>query len=203
MLAKHIMLRRAGVMAPMKTGAVGEGHLGSAAPVHPEGYLLTAAHVLHGVDLDKLQAVVMLGLGRPSKPLPARLVMMDNANDIALVKVDHPTPHYFQWSPSDQTLPVGLKVVHSGLTTAHRTGVGEITAAFNGSKAGQIRHTLRIQQGDSGGGLISTTGDLLGVNSAFGRLQGFGASFFAGAFSSRPKVERIQRAIAKDGARRH
>ena len=128
--------------------------------------------------------------------------MLDKVNDVALIKVDHPTPNYFQWTPRDALLPAGLKVVHSGLMTAHRTGFGQITATFRGSRAGRISHTLRIQQGDSGGGLISIGGELLAVNSAYASFEGFGASFFSGALSSRPKLDKIERAIAKDLAGR-
>jgi S1-C subfamily serine protease len=196
------MVRRAGVMAPLLSTGGKEGNQGTATPVHPEGYLLTAAHVLNGTDPDKIEAVIMLGPRRPSKPMKARLVMVDKDADVALLKVDAKLPAYFEWTPTGATLPKGLQVVHTGLTTAHVSGVGEMTQPLPGGRAGKFGHSLQLKAGDSGGGLVTTSGELVGINSAVGSIVGFGASFFSGSVSSRPNVRRIQNAIARDLARR-
>ncbi len=199
-LATYLMSRRAGVIAPLAGGNGESGNLGSAVPIHPKGYLLTASHVVAGANCDNIQVIVTQRTGDPSKPLKARVVVDDKRSDVALLKVEADTPSYFRWTPAGATLPVGLRVVHTGLKTGHKTGIGELTSPLPQGRAGKFGHTLRLQPGDSGGGLVSISGELIGVNSAIGTIEGFGASFFSGAVSSRPSVRRIENAIAKDQA---
>ena len=197
-LASFLSVRRAAVVAPLVGEKDKAGHAGSAAPIHPQGYLITAAHVVDGTDLSQVKVMVILPSGKPSKPLPARVVNVDRRADVALLKIDQPTPRFFQWTPAEALIPAGTPVVHTGLVTAHKTGIGELTTAVSGNRMSHFSHTLRLQPGDSGGGLVTLAGELVGVNSAIGTIEGFGASFFSGAVSTRPSIARIQAVIAKD-----
>lgn len=196
-LASYLMQRRAVVMAPQVDGNVKESSLGSATPVHPAGYLLTAAHVLDGADRTRIRVMLDPKSGIPKRLLDARVVMYDREADVALLKTSVPLPHVFQWSPQNALLPAGLPVVHTGLATGHKSGLGTLTEPSD-SKPGKFCHTLHLAPGDSGGALVSLGGEALGINHAVGRIQTFGASFFSGSYSVRPDLRRIERAIASD-----
>jgi S1-C subfamily serine protease len=88
-------------------------------------------------------------------------------------------------------------VVHTGLATAHKSGVGALTEGGT-HRTGRLGHTLHLQPGDSGGALVSLSGEAIAINHAVGRIQSFGASFFSGSYSMRPDVAAINKAIAKD-----
>lgn len=139
--------------------------LGSAVVIDPEGYLVTNYHVIK----QGRQMRVQLADGRIARP---QLVGFDAETDIALLKVDMGTIPAIKLGRSDQVRigdvvlaignPYGLtKTVTQGIISATGRGLLGLATFEN-----WIQTDAAINQGNSGGALINTQGELIGINTA-------------------------------------
>ncbi|ATQ73638.1 2-alkenal reductase [Massilia violaceinigra] len=142
-----------------------QSSLGSGVIVSPDGYILTNNHVIEGAD----QIQVVLADGRKS---PARLVGSDPETDLAVIRIDvRDLPAIVLGN--DDAVRVGDVVLAIG----NPFGVGQTVTLGIVSAVG--RNNLHINQfenfiqtdaainfGNSGGALVDTSGNLLGINSA-------------------------------------
>jgi len=170
--------------------------LSSATPLTPDGYLLTAAHAVDMQVGDSL--VVLYPTGGDMRRSLAELVWKDARADLALIHVPFPTPAYYQWTPRGRTLPAGTPVVHGGISTGPKGSVGELAQSVRGSGSllpAPFRHSLHLQPGDSGGPLITTSGELVGINRAVGYRGVMDTRFFIGSESIRPDPAKIESRI--------
>ena len=151
--------------------------LGSAVIVSPDGYMLTSYHVIQDAD----EVIVALQDGRET---PARVVGTDPETDLALLKVamdNLPVIPLKEDAPSqvgDVVLAIGNplgvgQTVSLGIVSATgRTNLG--IATFENF----IQTDAAINEGNSGGALVDTQGNLLGINTAIlsrdGSWQGIG-----------------------------
>ena len=130
-----------------------------------KGYLLTNHHVIDKAD----KIVVTLKDGRTGD---ATLVGSDPATDIALLKIDIGNLEAIPLADSDQT-KIGDYVIAIG----NSYGIGQtvtsgIVSALNRSTFAQdkyqnfIQTDAAINQGNSGGALINSKGELIGINTA-------------------------------------
>ncbi len=130
--------------------------------ISPEGYFITARHVTR----DAKNLTVMLESG----PLPARLIREDPANDLALMKVEYPQP--FTALPIRPSGDARLleKVSTFGFPRIDRQGKGlkategtisGLTGAKDDAHVFQI--SVPLQPGNSGGPLLDTRGNVVGV----------------------------------------
>jgi Do/DeqQ family serine protease len=142
-----------------------EGGLGSGVIVRPDGYILTNNHVVDHAD----QLSVELTDGRSFK---AKVVGTDPATDLAVVKID---------GTKLPTLPLGdsdaVRVGDVVLAVGNPLGVGQtvtmgiVSAKGRATEGGDksyedfIQTDAPINQGNSGGALVSTRGELVGINS--------------------------------------
>lgn len=154
--------------------------LGSGVIVTPEGYILTANHVVDGADSVK----VALPDGQE---YDARIVGNDAPTDIAVLKIeakkDLPAitiADSDKLEVGDLVLaignPFGLgQTVTMGIVSALGRGGFGITAYEN-----FIQTDAAINQGNSGGPLVDAEGRLVGINTAiFSRSGGFQGVGFA------------------------
>jgi serine protease Do len=138
--------------------------LGSGVLMRPDGYILTNNHVVDGAE----QVDVELTDGRTFK---AKVVGTDPATDLAVVKVD---------GTNLPTLPLGdsdaVRVGDVVLAVGNPLGVGQtvtmgiVSAKGRATQGGDsyedfIQTDAPINQGNSGGALVSTRGHLVGINS--------------------------------------
>jgi Do/DeqQ family serine protease len=139
--------------------------LGSGVIVRPDGYILTNHHVVDGAA----KVTVELTDGRS---LEAKVVGSDKPSDLAVLKVE---------STNLQTLPLGdseaVRVGDVALAVGNPLGVGQTvtmgivsakgraTGAGDGSFEDFIQTDAPINQGNSGGALVNTQGQLIGINS--------------------------------------
>lgn len=139
--------------------------LGSAVVIDPEGYLVTNYHVVYGAS----QVRVQLADGRIAAP---RLVGFDKETDLAVLKVDLGTVPAITLGRSDQVRigdvvlaignPYGLtKTVTQGIVSATGRGLLGLATFEN-----FIQTDAAINKGNSGGALINTQGELVGINTA-------------------------------------
>jgi serine protease Do len=133
--------------------------------IDPEGHILTSHHVVALAD----RLTVRLASGRS---LSARRVGSDPDSDVALLKVDSPTPLPFVSLGDSDALRVGEWVVAVGnpLAYEHTVTVGIVSfigrKLFNSSLDRYIQTDAAIHFGNSGGPLVDVRGEVIGINSA-------------------------------------
>jgi serine protease Do len=133
--------------------------------IDASGFILTNQHVIDGAD----RLTVRLTDGRV---LQARAVGADPETDIALLKVDAPGPLPFAPLGNSDRLRVGEWVVAIGnpLAYEHTVTVGIVSfmgrKLFNTSLDRYIQTDAAINFGNSGGPLINTAGEVVGINAA-------------------------------------
>jgi serine protease Do len=143
-----------------------EGGLGSGVIVRPDGYILTNHHVVEGAD----DVTVELTDGRIFK---AKVVGSDQPSDLAVVKIDGNNLQTLALGNSDSVRtgdvvlalgnPLGVgQTVTMGIVSAKGRATG---GAGDGSFEDFIQTDAPINRGNSGGALVNTRGELIGINS--------------------------------------
>ena len=143
-----------------------EGGLGSGVIVRPDGYILTNHHVVEGAE----QVNVELTDGRSFK---AKVVGSDQPSDLAVLKIEGTNLQTLTLGDSD-AVRVGDVVLAVGnpLGVGQTVTMGIVSAkgratpfAGNATFEDFIQTDAPINQGNSGGALVSTGGQLIGINS--------------------------------------
>ena len=146
-----------------RTASVGSGVIVDAR----RGLVITNAHVIDGAD------VVQVTL-KDRRVLDAEIVGADEQTDVAVLKVDAPNLTALDFADSETTR-VGDYVVAIG----NPFGIGQsvtsgiVSALGRESRSGRadayqdyIQTDAAINQGNSGGALINSKGQLVGINTA-------------------------------------
>ncbi len=142
-----------------------EGALGSGVIVRGDGYVLTNHHVVDGAE----QVTVDLTDGRSFK---AKVVGSDRPSDLAVLKIDGHNLQTLTLGDSD-AVRVGDVVLAVGnpLGVGQTVTMGIVSAKGRSTDVGQgafedfIQTDAPINEGNSGGALVSTRGELVGINS--------------------------------------
>jgi serine protease Do len=133
--------------------------------IDPDGYILTNHHVIEGAD----RIAVRLADGRS---LRAEKVGSDPDTDIALIKVSSPKALPHAVLGDSDTLRVGEWVLAIGnpLAYEHTVTVGVVSfigrKLFDSSLDRYIQTDAAINFGNSGGPLINSRGEVIGINAA-------------------------------------
>lgn len=158
-----------GDQAPGGNGGVRtrrEQSLGSGVIVSPDGYILTANHVV--ADADEIK----VSIGSNKKEFTAKVVGTDKPTDVAVLKIDAKDLPAVTLADSDQ-LEVGDVVLAIGnpfgvgqtVTMGIVSATGRSGLGFNGYE-NFIQTDAAINPGNSGGALIDANGRLVGINTA-------------------------------------
>jgi Do/DeqQ family serine protease len=139
--------------------------LGSGVMVTTDGYILTNNHVVDGSDDIKVDLT-------DDRTLTAKLVGSDKASDLALLKV---TGSDFKVLPlgnsdnvqvGDVVLAVGNPMgIGQTVTMGIISAKGRSTGPGDGSYEDFLQTDAPINHGNSGGALVNTKGELVGINS--------------------------------------
>jgi S1-C subfamily serine protease len=151
-------------MEPVPVEGAGSGFV-----IDPRGYILTNFHVVQGAQ------AISVTLGDRSH-YDAKFIGADERNDIALVKIDPKgrTLPALTMGDSD-TLQVGQRVLAIGnpfgfqstLTTGVVGALGRTVQTSQSTVIdGAIQTDAAINQGNSGGPLLNSHGEVIGINSA-------------------------------------
>jgi S1-C subfamily serine protease len=177
---------------------------GSAAPISPDGYFLTADHVLARVGTG-LNAFVIYRWSGTLVTAKARVVWRSSKADLALLHVPLKTPYFYRWTPPQRWLPAGTWVIHGGIATGFKFAAGKLGTAL--APENQFTRTRRfeidipLQPGDSGGPVVDGFGQLVGINSAVEFLVPMDTAFFVDSEGTRPNTRMIEKLIKQDRAR--
>ncbi len=173
---------------------------GSAVPISPDGYFLTANHVL--ANAKDRNVFVIYGRTHRLTGARARIVWRSDASDLALLKAPLATPLYYKWTSGREWLPEGTPVIHSGIATGFDSPPGTLTTAIppdtRWTSHHRFKHDIPLQPGDSGGAVLDARGRLIGINSAVEFLVPLETAFFIGSEGNRPSIDRIAQVILKD-----
>lgn len=182
--------------------APGDADGGSATAISPDGYFLTADHVL--ARMEGRHIYVIHGSNGRLVPRPARVVWRSERADLALLHIDASTPHHYQFTSPDKWLPIGTPVVHGGIATGFDSGWGRLGTSlapetrFTGTR--KFKLDIPLQPGDSGGPVVDAYGGLVGINSAVEFLVPMETAFFVDSEASRPNTRELWRIIDEDRA---
>src|SRR5712691_13191261 len=142
--------------------------LGSGFVINPDGQILTNFHVISGSS----QVVVTLPDHSQYK---AQILVRDQPDDLALIKIEPKRKlPYLNLGDSDR-LQVGQKVLAIGnpfgfdgtLTTGVVSSLGrDIPTENNQTLEGMIQTDASINSGNSGGPLLDSQGNVIGINTA-------------------------------------
>jgi len=155
-----------------------EHGLGSGVIVSPDGYILTANHVVRGADKVKV------ALASGEKEFDAKVVGADPATDTAVLKVEGKELPAITIADSDK-LEVGDVVLAIGnpFAVGQTVTMGIVSALARGGLGinnyeNFIQTDAAINPGNSGGALVDADGRLVGINTAIfsesGGSQGVG-----------------------------
>jgi len=142
---------------------------GTGVVITSDGDILTNDHVIDGAD-----TVFVLFAG-DTEPTPATVIAVDPGNDLALLHVDQTglTPAVFADPDSidigDEVVAVGFALDLDGGPTVTRGIVSALNRTIvsgDGALDGLIQTDTAISSGNSGGPLVNTRGQVIGINTA-------------------------------------
>ena len=139
--------------------------LGSGVIIDANGYILTNHHVIDGAEQIRVDLY-------DNRSLDARLVGADPPSDLAVLKVEASNLPVMTLGDSDR-MRVGDVVLAIGnplgvgqtVTMGIISAKGRQTGLSNGSFEDFLQTDAPINRGNSGGALVSTNSELIGINS--------------------------------------
>jgi len=136
---------------------------GSGAIISPDGYILTAAHVIEGAS--RIKVVV-----EESREFLASVVNADSKVDVAILKISASGLTWFGLGDSDkvaieeQIRVLGYPLPRAGVGLIAVAGVIQGTRVLDGVKL--LQHNASTTSGHSGGPVINARGEIIGIHSA-------------------------------------
>ena len=167
--------------------------LGSGVIIDANGYILTNHHVIDGAEQIKVDLY-------DNRSLDAKLVGADPPSDLAVLKVDTSNLPVLTLGDSDR-MRVGDVVLAIGnplgvgqtVTMGIISAKGRQTGLSNGSFEDFLQTDAPINRGNSGGALVNTAGELIGINSQILSPSGgsIGLGFAVPSNMARTVVEQL------------
>lgn len=157
----------------------GGNSLGTGFLISQDGYLLTNHHVVDGADTVKVTL-------SDRREFTAKVVGSDEQSDVALLKIDAKSLPFLRLANASLTKP-GQWVIAIGspfgldhsVTAGIVSAVGRSNPYADQQYVPFIQTDVAINQGNSGGPLLNTSGEVVGINSQiFSNSGGYmGVSF--------------------------
>lgn len=167
---------------------------GSGVIITPDGYIITNNHVID--NATELEVTL-----NNNATYPAELIGTDPKTDIALIKIDTDEALPFVPFSDSNTVKVGEWVLAVGnpfrLTSTVTAGIVSAKARDLDEGDGQnqsfIQTDAAVNRGNSGGALVNTRGELIGINTAITSETGsyVGYSFAVPSNIARKVIEDI------------
>lgn len=172
--------------------------LGSGFVISEDGYIVTNNHVIEGADAIEIEFFA-------GTKLPAKVVGTDPKTDIALLKVESPTPLAFVKFGNSDLMRVGDWVLALGnpLGQGFSASSGIISARnreLEGTYDDYLQTDAAINRGNSGGPLFNMNGEVIGVNTAI--LSPNGGSIGIGFSMASTVVQKVVQQLKDFGETR-
>ena len=177
-----------GSATPHEVTSLGSGFL-----VDPAGYIVTNNHVIEGAEEITVRT-------QDNTEYKAKLIGHDPKTDLALLKIDSPTPFpYVEWGDSDKArigdwvVAIGNPFGLGGSVTA-----GIVSARQRDINAGPyddfIQTDAAINRGNSGGPMFDMQGKVIGINTAIFSPSGgsIGIGFALPASLAKPVIAQLR-----------
>ncbi len=154
---------------------------GSGVLITADGYIVTNNHVVNGADEINVTLT-------NKKSYKAKVIGTDASSDLAVIKIDAESLPYIVYGNSDEIklgqwvlaigYPLNLDVtITAGIISAKNRNIN-----INGRQSDKPVETFlqtdaAVNQGNSGGALVNTSGELVGINSAIASPTGSYAGY--------------------------
>jgi serine protease Do len=147
--------------------------LGSGFIVDSKGYIITNNHVVD--KADKIFVKLSTDPDNTDEGRPARVIGVDKATDLAVIKIETSTPLPTVKLGNSETAEVGdwVEAIGSPFALSQTVTAGIISAkhrTIEPGASGQFQHFIQtdaaINPGNSGGPLLNMNGEVIGVNTA-------------------------------------
>lgn len=149
---------------------------GSGVIISQDGYIVTNNHVISD-GADGVAPEIKVTLNEGKKTYTAKVVGRDASTDIAVLKIEAAKLPYMIYGNSDDlklgqwVLAVGYPftleaTVTAGIISAKGRSIGINSSQSNSPVESFIQTDAAVNSGNSGGPLINTNGQLVGINSA-------------------------------------
>lgn len=161
--------------APLQQGS------GSGVIISSDGYIVTNNHVVE--DAETLDVVL-----NDESTYTGKVIGVDPTTDIALIKIDASGLPSVKFADSDQVrvgewvVAVGnpfslTSTVTAGIVSAKGRGIGILRRQSEYAIESFIQTDAVVNPGNSGGALVNTQGDLIGINTAISSPTGVYAGY--------------------------
>jgi Do/DeqQ family serine protease len=154
---------------------------GSGVIISSDGYIVTNNHVVE--DAETLDVVL-----NDESTYTGEVIGVDPTTDIALIKIDAAGLPSVKFADSDQVrvgewvVAVGnpfslTSTVTAGIVSAKGRGIGILRRQSEYAIESFIQTDAVVNPGNSGGALVNTSGDLIGINTAISSPTGVYAGY--------------------------
>ena len=154
---------------------------GSGVIISPDGYIVTNNHVV--AESNKVQVTL-----NDKRSYDATIVGTDPSTDLALLKIDVSDLPYIGYGNSDDlqigewVLAVGnpfnlTSTVTAGIVSAKARNINILGVPDGTAIESFIQTDAAVNQGNSGGALVNTRGELVGINAAIASGTGYYAGY--------------------------
>jgi S1-C subfamily serine protease len=172
--------------------------LGSGVILNQEGFIITSYHVMSDPAVRyRFDQDIIVTLN-DRRNYDARLLLLDEANDLALLKIDADNLAHLELADNSR-LEVGDIVLAIGnpRNIGQSVTFGIISALWRREDSYVIQTDAAINPGNSGGALIDTDGHFIGVNSTIVSGSG-GSEGISFAVPAAKAMELLERYLASD-----
>lgn len=149
---------------------------GSGVIISNDGYIVTNNHVVE--EANEIEVIL-----EDNRSYVAKVIGTDPTTDLALIKIDETNLDFIPYGNSDEivvgqwVLAVGnpfnlTSTVTAGIVSAKARNIGILRTENNLQIESFIQTDAAVNPGNSGGALISTSGQLIGINTAIASQTG-------------------------------
>ncbi|HLN53486.1 MAG TPA: Do family serine endopeptidase [Lentimicrobium sp.] len=154
---------------------------GSGVIISPDGYIVTNNHVV--TESDRVTVTL-----NNKRTYDAEIVGTDPSTDLAVIKIDAKELPYMVFGNSDDlkigewVLAVGnpfnlTSTVTAGIVSAKARNINILGSPDGSSIESFIQTDAAVNRGNSGGALVNTNGELVGINAAIASGTGYYAGY--------------------------
>lgn len=156
---------------------------GSGVIISPDGYIVTNNHVVS--ESDKIEVTL-----NNKRTYDAKVIGTDPSTDLALIKIDAKELPFMTFGNSDElkigewVLAVGnpfnlTSTVTAGIVSAKARNINILGSPDGSSSSIEsfIQTDAAVNRGNSGGALVNTRGELVGINAAIASGTGYYAGY--------------------------